>query len=72
MGVDASITSCTSQILSISIRDMLTIRVFKALGKTKINDEDTVFSLVSSTDEKIIWFNVSVNYSLIMNFFNTF
>ena len=43
MSVNASITSCSSQVLAFSVGDMLTIRVLETLCETEIDDEDSVF-----------------------------
>jgi hypothetical protein len=42
MGVNTSITRCTSEIFALSEWDVLTIRVLITLGQTKINDKNAV------------------------------
>lgn len=55
------------QVLAILVGDMLTLRVFKALGKPKINDVDLVFSLVGSSDEEVVWLDVAVDNPLFVH-----
>lgn len=71
MGADASVTSCTCQILTFSEGNMLAIGVSIALGKTEINYEDAVFIALLASNQEIIWFDVSMDDPLLMDFLNT-
>ena len=49
---------------------MFSFRVFKAFGESKINNKNAILFYLSSSDQKIVWLNVSMNDALIMNFLN--
>lgn len=69
--VDTGITSRSSEILALSEWDMLSVGVLIALGETEIDNEDIIFVVLVSSDQEVVWFDISVNYSLFMNFLNT-
>jgi hypothetical protein len=68
VGVDTGVSSSSSQILSFSERDMLTLRVFVALGKSKINNVDIIFSSVSVSNQEVVRLNISMDDALFMYF----
>lgn len=72
VSIDTCITGCTCQVLAISVGNVLPIRVLVTLGKTKVDNEDAVFSLFSTPYQEVIWLDIPMNYSLIMNLFNSF
>ena len=51
---------------------MLALCVLKAFGETKINDVDVIFVSLITTDEEIVWFDISVDHSLVMHLLNSF
>ena len=60
MGVDTCIASCSCQILTIAVRDVLTcLGVTEALGQTKVNDIYIVL-LLADTDEEVVRLDVSM------------
>ena len=67
MSIKTCISCSSCQVLSISERDVLTIRALVALCQSKINDVDCVFGSVCPSDQKIVWFNVSMDNSLLMD-----
>ena len=67
MGVDTGVSSCSCQIFTISEWNVLSIWGLVAFGETKINDVDSAFGLVSSSNQKIIWFDISMDDSLLMD-----
>lgn len=71
MGVDASITSSSCQILVLSVGNMQ-MRFWVAIffGQPKINDIDLVTPFADA-HEKVVWFYVSVNKVLGVNVFDT-
>ena len=71
MRVDACISSGASQVFALSEWNVFTIRVLVALGETEIDDENVVFVSVVSSNQKVIWFDVSVDDSLFMDLLNT-
>jgi hypothetical protein len=72
MSVYGGISSGSCQVLAISERNVLSVRRFIAFCKTEIDNINCIFSLFSATDHKIVWFNVSVNNSLLVDNFNSF
>lgn len=71
MRVDACISSGTSKVFALSERNVLSIRVLVAFGKTEIDDENVVFVSVVSSNQKVIWLDISVNDSLFVDLLNT-
>ena len=71
MGVDACITSSTSQVLVLTIWNMeVGLRVTVFLGQSKINHVDLVPAL-SDTHEEIVRLNITVDERLGMNVLDT-
>lgn len=50
VSVDACVSSCACQILTLPEWNMLSIRILVALSQSEINDEDTVLSGVIASD----------------------
>lgn len=71
MGIDTCISGSTCEILAIAPWNVLSFRVLEAFGQTEINDEYVVFRMFRSSDQKVVWFDISMNYSLLMNLLNT-
>ena len=67
MSVYGGISGGSCQILSISERNVLTIRALVALGQSKINNVDCVFGSVCPSDQKIVRFDVPMDNSLLMD-----
>ena len=71
MGVDACITSSTSQVLVLTIWNMeVGLRVTVFLGQSKINHVDLVPAL-SDTHEEIVRLNITMDERLGMNVLDT-
>ena len=68
---DRGVASSTSQVLTIFVGDVLTLRILKALSQTEVNDIDRVFGVLGSTDEEVIRLNITVNDSLFMHLLDT-
>ena len=71
MGVDASVSRGSGQVLALSEGDMLAIGIFVAFSKTEINDEDVVLISVVPTDKEVVRLDISMDNTLFMNFLNT-
>ena len=71
MGVDASVSRGSGQVLALSEGDMLAIRILVAFSKTEINDEDVVLISVVSTNKEVVRLDISMDNTLFMNFLNT-
>ena len=50
---------------------MLSIRTLVAFGETEVNDVHSVFCSVSASNQKIVWLNVTMNDSLLVNDLNS-
>ncbi len=60
MGVHWGVSGSSSQVLTITVRNVLTcLRISEAFGKTEINDVDVVLLLADAYQE-IIGLNISV------------
>ena len=70
MRVDTCVSSGTSQVFALSERNVLSIRVLVAFGKTEIDDENVVFVSVVTSNQKVIWLDISVNDSLFVDLLN--
>jgi hypothetical protein len=72
MSINGGITSSTCKVLAILVGYMFTFRVLVALGETKVNNIDRVLGLFSSTDQKVIRLDVTVNDALLMHLLDSF
>ena len=70
MGGDRGISGGSCQVLSLLEWDVLSFTVFVAFGKTKINDVDVVTSSVCASNEEIIWLDITMDDSLLVNLLN--
>ena len=71
MGVDGGISSSTSQVLVLSVRDMevsLGIAVF--LGQTKVNNVNLVAALANAHEE-VVWLDITVDEGLGVDVLNS-
>lgn len=68
---NGSITSGTGQILAVFVRDVLSFRVFEAFGQSKVDNEDVIFCRFGATDEEVVRFDISVDYTLLVDFLYT-
>ena len=66
MSIYASVSCSTSEIFAFSKSYMDTVRIFVAFCQAKVNNEYTVSSLLVTPNQKIIRFNIPVDYSLLM------
>ena len=71
VSIQRSISSRSSQVFTLFKGNVTTIGLSKELGKTKVNDEYSVLVLIVTTDEEVIRLDVSVNYSLRVNFLDS-
>jgi hypothetical protein len=67
VGVDRGIASCPGQVLALSERNMLAVRVLIALGETKVDDVNVVLVRVRSADEEVVRLDVSMNDAFLVN-----
>ena len=70
MSIYRSIPGSSSQVLSLSVRNMLSISLDVSFGKSKIDEEDFVTGFVE-TDTEVIRFDVSVNKMSVMHILNS-
>ena len=71
VSIDTSISGSTSEIFALAEGDVLTVGILVALGKTEIDDEDVIFVLVISSNQKVVRLNISMNDSFFMDLLNS-
>lgn len=71
MGIYTRIPSSSSQVLSLTEGNVLTIGVFVAFSKTEIDDENVILVGIISTYQEVVWLDVSVNYAFFMYLLNS-
>jgi hypothetical protein len=67
MRIDTSISGSSGEVLSITIGDVLSVRVAVAFSQTEVNDEHTVFGLVVPANQEVVRFDISVDHPLFMH-----
>lgn len=70
MGVEGGISGSTSQVLALSEWDVLVLRVLVALGQTEVDDVDVVLGGFSGSNQEVVWLDISVDNSLLMDLLN--
>ena len=65
--VDARIPRSTRQVLPLSERNVLPVRVLVALGETEINDVDIVLAVVITSNQEVIRLDVSVDDAFLVD-----
>ena len=50
---------------------MLSLTILVAFGKTKIDNVNVITSSVGATNEEIVWLDITMDYSLLMDFLDT-
>ncbi len=70
MSVNGGISSGSSQVFIILVRDVSTISCLILFRQSKINHENHVWLLLFPNQE-IIWFDVSMEETLVMNVLNS-
>ena len=71
MGIQIGISRSACQILALTEGDMFSFRILKTLGKTEVDDVNIVFRAFCSSNEEVVWFDVTVDNSLFMDFLNS-
>ena len=66
------ISSRSSEIFSIFVRNMFSFTILIALGKSEIDDIDVVTASLSSTNQEVVRFDVSVDDPLLVHLFDSF
>ena len=66
MRIQACVSCCASQVLSISEWDVLAVRRLVALGEAEVDDVNCVFSLVIAANQEIIRFDISMDDPLLV------
>ena len=67
MGIQTSVSSCTSKVLAISERNVFSVRRLVTFGEAEVDDVNGVFCLIVSTNQKVVGFDVPVNDSLLVD-----
>ena len=71
MSVNRGISSRASQVLAVLERDVFTLTVFITFGETEIDNVDIIAGALSSSDQKVVRLDISVNDALAVNFLDT-
>ena len=71
MCIDWGVPGRTCEILSVFVGYVLTVWILVTFGETEVNDIYLIFRLLCSTNQEIVWFDITVNDSLFMNFFDS-
>jgi hypothetical protein len=49
---------------------MFALTVFEALCQPEVDDVDLILGLIRASNQEVVWFDVSMNDSLLVNFLN--
>jgi hypothetical protein len=71
MCVDRSVASRACQVLPLTVRNVLTVGISVALGESEVNNEDLVLCLIVAANQKVVWFDISVNDPFLVDFLNS-
>ena len=71
MGADGRVSCRASQVLAFAERNVLTLGVLVALSETEINDVDVVFSALITSNQKVVWLDITMNDPLFVHFLNS-
>jgi len=67
VSVETCVSSCSSEIFTISKWNVLTIRRLVALCKAKVNDINCILRLFITSNQKVVRLNIPVDDSLLMH-----
>ena len=70
MGRDGGVASGTCKVLSLTVGNVLALRVLVALGQTEVNDVDVVLRALATTHQEVVWLDVTVDDALLVHFPN--
>lgn len=70
VGVDTGVPGSSSEVLSLSERDVFAIRVLVALGKTEVDNEDAVLVVLVSAYQEVVRLDVSMDDALLVHLLN--
>ena len=70
VGSNGSISGSSSEVLAVLVGDVVALGVLVALGETEIDDVNVVAGGVLTTDQEVVWLNVSVDDPLLVHFFD--
>jgi hypothetical protein len=72
---DVRVNTCVSgsacQVFTLTEWNVLSIRILVALGETEIDDEDVILVLVISSNQKVIWLDISMDNPLFVHLLNS-
>ena len=71
MSCNRCISGRSSEILSVFVGDVFTLTVLVALSEAEVDDVDVVSGSICASDQEVIRFNITMDNSLFMHFFNT-
>jgi putative lipase involved disintegration of autophagic bodies len=71
VSVQGGVSGSSSEVLSVFEWNMLSVTGLVALSQTKINNVDSVFGGFSSSSHEVVWLDVSVDDSFIVDYLNS-
>jgi len=71
VGVYGGISRRAGKIFAFTEGDVLTFRVLVALGETKVDDIDVIFRSFTTTNQEIVWLDVTMDDSLLVHLLDT-
>lgn len=69
MGIDGSITSSSCKVFTLTVRNVLAVSLDVSFGKSEVEDENFVGSLVQPNAE-VIWLDVPMNEVPVVHILN--
>ena len=72
MSRQTRVTGSASQIFAFNKRYVLALAILEALGQTEVDHVNVVLCELSSTQEEVIGFDISVDDALVMDLLNAF
>jgi hypothetical protein len=72
---DVRVNTCVSgsacQVFTLTEWNVLSIGILVTLCETEIDDEDVIFVLIVSSNQKVIWLNIPMDYPLFVDLLNS-
>ena len=71
MSIQTGISSCSSEVLPISVRNVHSVGIDETLRKAKVNNEYQVFSCFLITNEEIVRLDITMEIESRMDVFDS-
>ena len=67
VGIETGVPGCSSEVLSVSERNVLAIGALVALGEAEVNDVDCVLGLVIAANQEVVGLDIAVDDSFLVH-----